>query len=139
MVPTMIGCNAPMTVALHESPETRLVVIGDSAFLSDFVARTIGQVDGNFFVENLRFIENVIDWTTLDNDMMAIRARGLASRRLDRISPKAQIGIEATCYIVTLLLLGALAMNMRRRRDQVVPITSSEQPTEPSETQSQEA
>ena len=84
--------TAPTTVALHESPETRLVVIGDSAFLSDFVARMIGQVDGNFFVENLRFIENVIDWTTLDSDMMAIRARGLASRRLDRTAPRTQIG-----------------------------------------------
>ena len=131
--------SAPTTVALHESPETRLVVVGDAAFLSDFVARTIGQVDGNFFVENLRFIENVIDWVTLDSDMMAIRARGLASRSIDRTSPRTQIGIETTCYVVTLLLLGALAMNMRSRRRNVVPLTAPNSRQSPPKTRSQEA
>jgi ABC-2 type transport system permease protein len=111
----------PTTVALKESPETRLIVVGDSAFLSDFVARTIGQVDGSFFVENLRFVENVIDWANLDSDMMAIRARGLVSRRLDRTTRSTEIAIEALSYVVTLLLLGALAMNVRWRRKNAAP------------------
>ena len=66
----------PAKVALKQSPETRLIVIGNAEFLSDFVARALAQVDGGFFVENLRFAQNVIDWVGLDNEMLSIRARG---------------------------------------------------------------
>ena len=74
---------SPPPIPLEESPDTRLVVVGNSAFLSDLVARSLGQIEGGFFVENLRFVENLIDWVSLDSDMMKIRSRGLVSRRLN--------------------------------------------------------
>ncbi len=104
-------------VALTTSPETRLVVIGDAAFLSDFVARTIGPNDGGFFVENLTFLKNVIDWTNLDSDMLEIRSRGLVSRDLARLSPRRQLLVEVIAYAMTLILLAAIAVHMRWRRE----------------------
>jgi ABC-2 type transport system permease protein len=105
-------------VSLQESPETRLVVIGNAEFLSDFVARALAQVDGGFYIENLRFLQNVIDWIGMDNDMLSIRARGQISRRLERASHGTEVFVEAFSYVVpvvSLLVLG-LCLQLRRRR-----------------------
>jgi hypothetical protein len=104
-------------VTLEKSPETRLVVIGNAQFLSDLIARTLGRVEGGFFLENLRFAQNLIDWTTLDNDMLEIRSRGVVSRRLARLDPGREIVVETACYlvpVVVLMLLGGLRWWRRR-------------------------
>jgi ABC-2 type transport system permease protein len=105
-------------VVLGTSPETRLVVIGNAEFLSDFVARALSQIDGGFFVENLRFLQNTIDWVGLDNDMLSIRARGAASRRLYTTGRSTEMMVEAVSYalpILSLLGFGAY-LHWRRRR-----------------------
>jgi hypothetical protein len=110
------------SLPIVESPETRLAVIGNAEFLSDFVARSLGQLDGGFFVENLRFVENLIDWVGLDNEMLAIRSRGLASRRLERIEPRGQVSIEAVNYLVPVLALFGLAVHRYWRRRNTAPL-----------------
>ena len=114
----------PAEVALKQSPETRLVVIGDSEFLSDFVARALSQVDGGFFVENLRFAQNLIDWVALDNDMLGIRARGMASRRLERIGKGPEIAIEVLNYVVPIVILFALGAYLHWKRRQTPPLNA---------------
>ncbi|MDH3627438.1 MAG: GldG family protein [Acidobacteriota bacterium] len=100
---------APPEIPLKQSPETRLVVVGNSEFLSDFVAGVLGQVDGGFFAENLRFTKNIIDWATLDNDMIDIRAKGSVSRRLEPIDDGRRKTLEAINYLLPLLALVGLA------------------------------
>ncbi len=120
--PTADGEAPPSTdVALARSPETRLVVVSDADFLSDFVATTIGTTEGGFFEENLIFMQNLIDWTNLDNDMIGIRSRGAALRRLaPRESGKGVI--EALNYAVPALLLMGLATLRWSRRRNVRPV-----------------
>jgi ABC-2 type transport system permease protein len=115
----------PSKVALQESPETRLIVIGNAEFLSDFVARALATVDGGFFIENLRFAQNLIDWAGLDNDMLGIRARGLVSRRLERVGKGEEVFIETVNYVVPAVLLAALGVYLRWRRRQTLPLASS--------------
>jgi len=114
--------DAP-SLTLEESPETRLVVIGNAQFLSDLVARTLGRVEGGFFLENLRFAQNLIDWTTLDNDMLEIRSRGAVSRRLERIDRGREVVVETANYLVPLALLGVFGMHRYWRRKHTVPLT----------------
>ncbi len=102
--------------ALRRSPETRLVLIGDADFVNDFVARSLQQTEGGFFVENLRFVQNLIDWTTLDRDLATIRGRGLVSRRLERLEPSAEAWIEAVNYAVPVALLALLGAWIAHRR-----------------------
>jgi ABC-2 type transport system permease protein len=111
--------SEPGKVALEESPETRLIVVGNAEFLSDFVARALAGVDGGFFVENLRFAQNLIDWANLDNDMLGIRARGMASRRLERIGEGRELFIESVNYALPVVLLGALGSFLHWRRREV--------------------
>jgi ABC-2 type transport system permease protein len=115
----------PRKVALEESPETRLVVVGDAEFLSDFVARALASVDGGFFVENLRFAQNLIDWSGLDNDMISIRARGMVSRRLERIDRGEMIFIEVINVVVAVGLLAGLAAFLRWKRRQTQPLSEA--------------
>jgi ABC-2 type transport system permease protein len=119
----------PVSVPLERSPETRLIVIGNAEFLSDFVARSIGQMEGGFFTENLRFAENLIDWSSLDNDMLEIRARGLVSRRLNRMSEGMEATIEAVSWIIPVGLLAALAVFVFWQRRNAVPLLQA--PTSP--------
>jgi ABC-2 type transport system permease protein len=112
----------PAKVALKESPETRLVVVGNDAFLSDFVARSIGQTDGGFFVENLRFMQNVLDWSSLDNDMLSIRSRGLVSRRLERTEKAQQVTIETINYLIPIGILVVLGVQFYFKRRNATPM-----------------
>ena len=112
----------PTKVALRESPETRLLVVGDAVFLSDLVARVLASVDGGFFVENLRFAQNLIDWAALDNDMVGIRARGMVSRRLDRLEKSEKIFVEVINVVVAVVLLAALGAYLRWKRKQTRPL-----------------
>ena len=112
------GASGPTQVPLEESTETRLVVIGDTAFISDFVARALGRQHGGFFAENLAFVQNLIDWTNLDSDMLSIRARGGGARRLARIDRATEVAVEVVNYILpALVLLGLGAFHVWRRRN----------------------
>jgi len=113
-------------VTLQESPETRLVIVSNAEFLSDFVARALAAVDGSFFVENLRFAQNLIDWTSLDNDMLDIRARGVASRRLERVDRRGEAFFETLNYGLPVLFLAVLGSALYWRRRHAAPVRSEE-------------
>ena len=97
--------SATDEVALERSPDTRLVVIGNAAFLSDFVATALGRLEGGYFAENLGLMKNLIDWANEDNDMLDIRARGVTPRRLDRLDPATEVSLEVFAYALPTLLL----------------------------------
>jgi ABC-2 type transport system permease protein len=108
---------------LTTSPETRLVVIGNSAFLSDLVAGILSQPEGGFFVENLRFVENLIDWSVLDNDLITIRSRGVTTPRIARMERGAEVGVETVNYILPaalLLVVGMIRIARRRHTRSIV-------------------
>jgi ABC-2 type transport system permease protein len=117
-------------VVLERSPETRLAVIGDSAFLSDFVAQALGTGESGFFVENLAFTQNLIDWMNLDSDLIGIRSRAAGVRRLDHVEKKEELTIELVNYLVplgALLTFGSFRLWRRRTSRPVVqvPVTAT--------------
>ncbi len=124
-IPDGVGGDASSTVPLGSSPETRLIVLGNSEFLSDFIARALSRVDGGFFVENLRFAQNMIDWIGLDNEMLEIRSRGLVSRRLTRLAPEREMIVEVANYVTPALILVVLGAFSRWRRRQAVPSSTA--------------
>jgi len=116
----------PSQVVLEKSPETRLVVIANAEFLSDFVARALGTQDGGFFGENLAFMQNLIDWTNLDNDMLGIRSKGAAARRIEPVERGTEVTVEAMNYAIPVALLLALAAYSVVRRRGAVPVVRPE-------------
>ena len=75
--------------------------------------------------ENLRFIQNVIDWTSLDNDMATIRSRGLISRRLARIEDPTRVTLEWLNYAIPVIVLLGFAAWVYSRRRQIQPVTEA--------------
>ncbi|MFQ5718581.1 MAG: Gldg family protein [Acidobacteriota bacterium] len=114
--------SGPTQVPLKESTDTRLVVIGDTAFISDFVARALGRQHGGFFTENLAFVQNLIDWTNLDSDMLSIRARGGGARRLARTERGTEMAVEGANYIIPILVLLGLGTYRAWRRRNTEPL-----------------
>jgi ABC-2 type transport system permease protein len=114
----------PADVVLEKSPETRVVVIGNAAFVSDLVARALA-LDGGFFGANLAFMQNVIDWVNLDNEMLGIRSRGTGVRRLARTERGTQVMIEVVNYLIPVLALLAWGAHRMWRRRHATPIVTT--------------
>ena len=109
-------------VPLARSPETRLAVVGDAEFVSDMVARVLGRQLGGAFTENLGFVQNLLDWMNLDNDLIAIRARTATARRIERLPAGAQVTLELVNYLVPLGALLAMGLARYWRRRRIVPL-----------------
>ena len=120
--------SAAVPTPLPQSPETRLTVVANAAFLSDLVAGILSQPNGGFFVENLRFLENVIDWSTLENDLIAIRSQGAGAARLPRLESAEEIGFETLNYLLPLAALVLLGVSSYLRRRGTRPITQGTMP-----------
>ncbi len=114
----------PEELPLERSPETVLAVIGNAEFLSDFVARALGVQEGGFFGENLAFVQNLLDWATLDSDMLEIRSRGATARRLEHLEPATEASVEAANYAFPLLVLFGLGTHRLWRRRRAIPAVS---------------
>jgi len=100
-------------IALTESPETQVIVIGNSTFAySNFLA---------MFPGNEEFTLNAIDWMTLGDRLIAIRSRGASDRPLGLASGggKAVFKYLNTFGMALLVaIFGVIRLSTRRRSRQ---------------------
>ena len=80
---------APQTSGVVESsPDTaRLVVIGSGEFLTDVVFQISSSMTPNRYLNSLQLVQNAVDWSVEDLDLLAIRARGQSTRVLAPLTP----------------------------------------------------
>jgi len=71
---------------------------------------------------SLQFMQNTVDWSVEDLDLLTIRSRGSASRILDPLSEQAQLGWEYSNYGLALVALLALGWVWRLRQRSEVPM-----------------
>jgi ABC-2 type transport system permease protein len=72
------------------SASTRLVVIGSLEFLDDVVLRLSSNVSGERYFNNLQLVQNAVDWSTEDLELLNIRARGTHARVLKPMEKSEQ-------------------------------------------------
>lgn len=63
---------------LTQSPENRLVVVGDADFIKDGSMRS---------KSNLVFFMNIVDWLSQDENLISIRSKEVTARPLKELSP----------------------------------------------------
>ncbi|MFH1314452.1 MAG: GldG family protein [Candidatus Eisenbacteria bacterium] len=101
-VPTA-GTGEPWDgIRLDTSPETQIILVGNSRFVAnDF----LGQ-----YPENRTFFLNAVDWLTLGDSLIGIRSRGVTTRPLKQIGErsKATIRFASTFGIPTVLIIWGL-------------------------------
>ena len=102
--PAATPTPAPQTGSVIEaSPDTaRLVVIGSSEFLTDMVFQISGSMSGDRYLNSLQLLQNAVDWSVEDLDLLGIRARGASARVLKPMAAGDQTVWEVLNYGIAL-------------------------------------
>lgn len=102
-------------------PSARLVVVGDSDFISDQFVGTGARAGLRDYLANLVYVMNIVDWLAQDEALAAVRKKGMQSRPLDQIS-EGTVTLVKVLNIGALpgliLLIGLLRFNLRQRARQ---------------------
>jgi ABC-2 type transport system permease protein len=125
---------------IEASPDTaRLVVIGSAEFIDDAVLETSMQLSQDRYLNSLQFVQNAVDWSVEDEDLLSIRSRGTYARLLDPLEKEQQSFWEVLNYalvLVALVIIGGV-WTLRRRSERpmalVEPEDAGSQPEETGE------
>ena len=126
---------AKVVGTIEKSPETtRLVVIGSSSFVDDFVLGLSSRLSQDRYLNNLRFLQNAVDWSVEDLDLLTIRSRGTATRVLAPMDDRQQTVWEVLNYTMALAALLGIYFYWRYRKQnenplELLPIKTTEQET----------
>jgi len=106
----------------------RLVVVGSSELVSDLVLGLAQQPSGEVHRSNLQFLQNTIDWSVEETDLLSIRSSGAFARTLVPMSDEERAMTEWTAYgLVGFPLLGVVLWpRIRRRRVQPIKVQGGE-------------
>jgi ABC-2 type transport system permease protein len=103
-----------ITGVIDRSPESaRLVLVASQGFASDASLELASQGLGTLYAQPLAFLQNAIDWSLEDQDLLALRGRTQLARTLDPMPEEQQRIWEYLNY--GLALLGLLAVWAWRR------------------------
>ena len=108
---------------IDRSPETsRLVVIGSSEFLDDTVLSFSRALSADRYLFNLQFLQNAVDWSLEDEDLLSLRSRGASTRLLKPLDDGDQTFWEALNYGVALAALVILGVVWKLRQRSEKPM-----------------
>ncbi|MAT42695.1 MAG: ABC transporter permease [Anaerolineaceae bacterium] len=118
------GTTTPAANATIEksTENARIVVFGSTALVDDFALQLSNQLSQDYYVNNLRLIQNAVDWSVEDTDLLSIRSRGAAIRVLVPMENSQQLFWEISTYIIVILLLMAIFIYWRyyQKKNQVI-------------------
>jgi ABC-2 type transport system permease protein len=125
--------TTPVLGTIEQSPESsRLVVIGSAEFIDDVVLDLSASLSADRYLLNLQFMQNVVDWSVEDQDLLAIRSRGTFTRLLKPLEEGEQSFWEVLNYGVALLAVIAIGVvwNLRRRSEAPMPLVEADLTTQ---------
>ncbi|MDZ4835295.1 MAG: Gldg family protein [Candidatus Melainabacteria bacterium] len=131
------GAETQDTSGLHAVADkstvtSRLVVYASNSFLSDEMLQLASATLGTHYLNPVSLIENTIDWSVGDRELLAIRSRGHFSRPLLPLGSPEQAGFEYFNYGLALLSLFAVwvvrAVFARRARKRWEKILAAKPP-----------
>jgi hypothetical protein len=110
----------------HSPPDTRIVVFGSSAFVSDDVLSLAQQLDSELAAANIELVHNAVDWSLADTDLLAIRSRSAAAHTLT-VAPESR-GAWRTANLAIALAGLVLVVGLAwLRRRAVTPIITAKE------------
>jgi ABC-type uncharacterized transport system involved in gliding motility auxiliary subunit len=106
--------DATRTVLAKSLDTTQVILIGDSDFGSDAGLRQFGG-------GNVEFLVNLVDWLTLDNDLISIRSRTVSDRPLKKMEPTAKNLIKYGNILFSpfLVMLGGILIAIYRKKRKI--------------------
>jgi ABC-2 type transport system permease protein len=111
------GSESPyLPLIKHSAGSARLVVVGSAEFINDAVIGISQAVGSDRYLNNLEFLQNIIDWAVEDEELLSIRSRGSHARLLSPLSNREEAFWEMFNYGLALAALLAVSLAGRRRR-----------------------
>nr|MBF0220853.1 Gldg family protein [Desulfobulbaceae bacterium] len=106
-------------VIKRSSESARLVVVGSSEFINDTVISISQSTSQDRFLNSLGFLQNLIDWSVEDEELLMIRSRGTHARMLLPLTHQEQTFWEWLNYGVAILalLIVSLYGGLRRKKE----------------------
>jgi ABC-2 type transport system permease protein len=124
--PTATPANTIGTI--ESSPDTaRLVVIGSAEFLNDLVFQLSSSLTQESYLNTLQFMQNTVDWSVEDLDLLGIRSRGTSARVLKPLAEREETSWEIANYVLALLAVIGLGILWRWRRQNEQPMALAPQ------------
>jgi hypothetical protein len=117
---------APSRIIEHSPPDTRMVVFGSSAFVSDDVLGLAQQLDSQLATSNVELVHNAVDWVLADTDLLAIRSHNTAARALT-VNAGARTTWRTANLAIAFVGLGLVIGIAWLRRRAVRPITGGKE------------
>jgi ABC-2 type transport system permease protein len=111
------------------SPESsRLVVIASAEFVDDAVLQISSNLSQDRYLNNLQFLQNSVDWSVEDEDLLSIRSRGTYARLLKPMEKSEQSFWEGLNYALALLAVVGIGVvwNVRQRSEEPMPLVDVE-------------
>jgi ABC-2 type transport system permease protein len=122
------GAQAGGTIEF--SPGTaRLLVVGSSDFLTDVIFQISSGLSPDRYQNSLQFLQNAVDWSVEDLDLLGIRSRGAQARILKPMTSARETVWEGVDYGLLLLALAGIgvAWVVRRKREKPIELVKPEQ------------
>ncbi len=132
---TLTGTVETPLGTIEVSPESsRLVVIGSAEFIDDAVLDISQNLYPERYLNNLKLVQNAIDWAVEDIDLLTIRSRGTFARLLKPLEEGERTRWEVLNYAVALAALVVIAgvWQARRRSEQPMLILGRSGPEDSS-------
>jgi len=114
---------------IEVSPESsRLVVIGSAEFVDDAILQISSRFSQDRYLNNLQFLQNAVDWSVEDEDLLSIRSGGTYARLLKPMEKGEQSFWEGLNYALALLAVIGIGVvwNVRQRSEEPMTLVAAE-------------
>jgi len=106
-------------------PDARLVVVGSMDLVSDLILQLSAQPGGEVHRSNLQLMQNLVDWSVEDTDLLAIRSAGSFARTLRPMEEQEARAFETGMVVLSGAMLAGVTILPARRRRNARPLTGA--------------
>jgi ABC-2 type transport system permease protein len=118
----------PVLGTIDVSPESsRLVVVGSAEFVDDTVLEISRSLSQDRYLLNLQFIQNAVDWSVEDEDLLSIRSRGTYARLLQDLDSEQRSlweGLNYAAALIGVVVIGII-WDVRRRGEEPMELVET--------------
>lgn len=86
----------------------RLVVVGSSEFTSDLLQAIAMNTQSEIHSGNVQLVQNVLDWSVEDTDLLSIRTASAYARTLRPTEESESRAVQIKTWVLTFVLLGGV-------------------------------